>query len=100
MDSLKRIVLWDHRRGTWQYDVLCLLIIAFIFLTPKSWFDRREKLATQPGRVIVKTPDVSPKRVDLERKVREMSGNPTAELLGWREMLDRSGEHFYEVDFR
>jgi hypothetical protein len=100
MDSLKRIVLWDYRRGTWQYDVLCLLIIAFIFLTPKSWFDRREKLATQPGRVIVKTKDVSPRRIDLERKVREMSGSPAAELLSWHETIDGSGERFYEVDFR
>lgn len=50
-----RWLLWDHTRGSWQYDVFCLLIIAFIFLTPKSWFDRREKLATQPPPAAVKT---------------------------------------------
>jgi hypothetical protein len=44
---MKRWVLWDYERGTWQYDVFCLLIIAFIFLTPKAWFEKAEKLATQ-----------------------------------------------------
>ena len=44
---MKRWLLWDFDRGTWQYDVFCLLIIAFIFLTPKSWFEKAEKLATQ-----------------------------------------------------
>lgn len=35
---LKSVLLWSYERGTWQYDVLCLLILAFIFLTPSSWF--------------------------------------------------------------
>ena len=35
---MKRWILWDYERGTWQYDVFCLLIIAFIFLTPRDWF--------------------------------------------------------------
>ena len=42
----KRIIMWDHERGTWQYDVLCLLIIAFIFLSPKTLLEKPER-ATQ-----------------------------------------------------
>jgi len=41
--------------------VFCLLIVAFIFLTPKSWFDRAEKLATQTASSVVRVqsaPDV------------------------------------------
>lgn len=38
--ALKNVLLWSYERGTWQYDVLCLLILAFIFLTPSSWFNR------------------------------------------------------------
>jgi hypothetical protein len=38
LNVLKRIVFWSYGRTTWQYDVLCLLILAFVFLTPKSWF--------------------------------------------------------------
>jgi hypothetical protein len=38
--EIKKIILWSYERGTWQYDVLCLLIIAFIFLTPSSLFQK------------------------------------------------------------
>lgn len=35
---LKRFILWDFARGTWQYDVMVGIILAFIFLTPREWF--------------------------------------------------------------
>lgn len=71
MNSFKRIILWDYSRGTWQYDVLCLLIIAFIFLSPKTWFDRREKLATQTSKSVVKSESISPEQID--NRVRELA---------------------------
>jgi hypothetical protein len=52
---MKRWILWNFERGTWQYDVFCLLIIAFIFLTPKGWFEKAEKLATQTATSVVRT---------------------------------------------
>jgi hypothetical protein len=100
MNFLKNIILWRYERGTWQYDVFCLLIIAFIFLTPKVWFDRKEKLATQTSRLIVKAKDFSPEQSELEKRVRELSDNPSAEIIGWRERRDASGEIFYEIDIR
>lgn len=45
---LKSILLWSYERGTWQYDVLCLVILAFIFLTPSSWFNRPSAGSTSP----------------------------------------------------
>src|SRR3954452_22906617 len=35
---LKRFILWDFPRASWQYDVIVGLILAFIFLTPRDWF--------------------------------------------------------------
>jgi hypothetical protein len=35
---LKRFILWDFARGSWQYDVMVGLILVFIFLTPRNWF--------------------------------------------------------------
>jgi len=35
---LKRFILWDFARATWQYDVMVGIILAFIFLTPRDWF--------------------------------------------------------------
>jgi hypothetical protein len=35
---LKRFILWDYARASWQYDVMVGIIILFIFLTPREWF--------------------------------------------------------------
>lgn len=29
---------WSFRRGSWQYDLIVVAILAFIFLTPKQFF--------------------------------------------------------------
>ncbi len=68
---LKDIIFWKYERASWQWDVLCVLIMCFIFLTPNSWFEKRE--ATQPQRSAVKVKDVSPE----EKK----SKNETSEVL-------------------
>jgi hypothetical protein len=28
---------WTHERATWQYDVMVIAILAFIWLTPPEW---------------------------------------------------------------
>ena len=38
MKTLTRFILWDFKRGSWQYDVMCVLILGFIFLTPRDIF--------------------------------------------------------------
>jgi hypothetical protein len=40
MSSLRpaaRLLLWDYERGSLAYDVLCLLVLLFLVLTPGSW---------------------------------------------------------------
>lgn len=97
---LKDIILWKYLRASWQWDVLCLLIIAFIFLTPKAWFDKKEKLATQTERIIVKADDFSTDRAVLEKLIRELSGDENAEIVEWRQKTDAKGQPFYEIDIR
>ena len=97
---MKNFILWNYERGTWQYDVFCLLIIAFIFLTPKTWFEKREKLATQTSRLIVKAQDFPLEKNQLEKRVKELSGNENAEILDWHERKNADGETFYEIDIR
>jgi len=41
---LLRSIFWSYERGSWQYDVICAVILAFIFLTPRSWFQDRPTL--------------------------------------------------------
>jgi hypothetical protein len=38
LTGVKRFVLWDYERATWQFDLMVALILAFLFLTPRSWF--------------------------------------------------------------
>jgi len=43
---LGRFIFWDFKRGSWQYDVVVGLILAFIFLTPRYWFRDQPKPAS------------------------------------------------------
>ena len=36
--GLKRLILWDYERGVWQYDVMCGIILVFLFFSPREWF--------------------------------------------------------------
>lgn len=39
-----RSVFWVYERGSWQYDIILAVILAFIFLTPRSFFNDRPTL--------------------------------------------------------
>ncbi|MFB3920235.1 MAG: hypothetical protein ACE145_00855 [Terriglobia bacterium] len=39
-----RAIFWSYERGSWQYDVIVLAILAFIFLSPRAWFQDRPTL--------------------------------------------------------
>ncbi len=98
--ALRDIVLWKYERASWQWDVLCLLIVMFIFLTPKAWFDRPDRLATQNARLTVKQQDFTPDRAVLQSRVRQLSGNQSAEVVEWREAKNEKGEPIYEIEIR
>ncbi|HKQ07121.1 MAG TPA: hypothetical protein VJ464_18480 [Blastocatellia bacterium] len=34
--TLKKTLFWSYERGSWQYDLMCVLILAFVFLAPNS----------------------------------------------------------------
>ncbi|MCS6874036.1 MAG: hypothetical protein N2Z23_04460 [Pyrinomonadaceae bacterium] len=100
MSVLKKVILWEYERGTWQYDLLCALIIAFIFLTPKSWFEKEFKTTTARGRVVIKQEDFLQSKEQIENQVRQIVGDPRVEVVAWRERRNEKGEVFYEVDLR
>lgn len=43
MRAIGKLVFWDHSRGSWQYDVMVGLILAFIFLMPREIFRDQPK---------------------------------------------------------
>ena len=38
LSTLRNFVFWSYERGTLQYDILCGLILVFIFLAPRQNF--------------------------------------------------------------
>jgi hypothetical protein len=38
LSTLRDTLFWSYERGTLQYDILCGLILVFIFLTPRQNF--------------------------------------------------------------
>lgn len=53
--AIKRIIFWDFPRASWQYDVVVVAILAFIFLTPREVFRDQPKAQS-----IVLLPNESP----------------------------------------
>ncbi len=42
--TFQSIIFWAYERGSRPYDLIVILILAFIFLTPRTWFDDRPTL--------------------------------------------------------
>ena len=98
--GLRSVVLWGFARNTWQYDVLCLLILAFIFLTPKQWFENKD-MTHRP--VLISTDAGRPEytRTEIELRIRTMTGNDRTEVLEYHPRRDSGGKIVaYEVDIR
>ena len=44
----KNLLVWSCERGTLQYDIICAIILAFIFFVPPSCFvSRRDAVSPQ-----------------------------------------------------
>ena len=105
----KKILFWSYGRTSWQYDVLSVLILAFVFLTPPSWFRTGEPKGLSGHQNTVLTASkrlVSPENLpanpgteDFERHLRGQSGRPDVRVKGWQALRDAGGRvAAYEVD--
>jgi len=44
-----KLFIWSYKRGTIQYDIICILILAFIFLLPRGCFVRKKPEISKPA---------------------------------------------------
>ena len=99
-DTAKKIAFWNYSRTSWQWDVLCVLILAFIFLTPKSWFVSHPPIQTTyvlAADLIDKQGDKTEIYQRAKRQVDRMNGQG----VDIRPRVDQSGKVIaYEVDIR
>jgi hypothetical protein len=105
---LKKILFWNYERTSWQWDVLCVLILIFIFMTPKAWFTNSERqragLHQRPSSSLLLGPEVVENEADrtkIQHHVRTLTGRPDAEVLDVRKVFDKDGKpRGYVVDIR
>ena len=117
--TIKKLFFWGYARNTWQYDVLCALILAFIFLTPQSWFDGgsalKGRLSSEPAQSVGHQKPVASKFIlsiadnfpaqmaqnEIESRVRAATGRTDTQVLNVEPRRDASGKIVaYEVDIR
>jgi hypothetical protein len=109
LNVLRKLFFWNYARNTWQWDVLCVVILIFIFLTPKSWFENGERRCS-PGHQN-STPSallIGPELIDnaedksqVERVVRTFTGCDDVQVLNVQKVVDKDGKtRGYEVDIR
>jgi hypothetical protein len=49
LSTIRKVFIWTYERGTWQYDLLVILIIAMVFLVPSQFFGDRDRPLRTPG---------------------------------------------------
>ena len=82
---LVRIVFWSFERGTWPYDLAVALIVVFVLLSPRSWFNDRPPLGPPSAPAMVELRGADPSdggeiyRVDA-RLVSLSEGSPESQL--------------------
>ena len=100
-NAAKKIAFWNYSRTSWQWDVLCVLILVFIFLTPKSWFEnsefRRQRTVLISAEVVGNQAD----RKAIEQRAKEVVQRPEGSITAIRPVRDGTGKLVgYEVDIR
>jgi hypothetical protein len=107
--TLKKIFFWNYARNTWQWDLLCVVILIFIFLTPKDWFltGERARNVVHPSpiaKTLVLSPEVVGNEEDkgrIEQQIRALTGRTDFEVVAVRKVLDPAGRiSSFEVDIR
>ncbi len=95
--TLKKTLFWSYDRGSWQYDVMCVVILAFIFFVPNSVFIQR---AASPALVIrkVELGQIEPNNLERELSIRlEQKYGHAAKIARIETAEDISGEVSYVV---
>jgi hypothetical protein len=103
--TIRKTVFWTYPRTSWQWDVLCVLILVFIFLTPKGWFENTQFRRSHVAQTtVVLAPEVVGSKTDrgeIERRARLVVGRTDAEVVDVRPRYDGAGKLVgYEVDIR
>ena len=101
--TAKKIAFWNYPRTSWQWDVLCVLILVFIFLTPKSWFENPPyDPHTAITHVVLPVERVGPQsdKAEIGRLAKELASRPNGQVIAITELVEGGKLTGYKVDIR
>lgn len=64
LNTLRNIFFWSYERGTWQYDLLVILIIATVFLVPGQFFGDRDRPLRTLNEEVVRRWSIAPNKIN------------------------------------
>jgi len=105
-NAIKKIAFWNYARTSWQWDVLCVLILVFIFLTPKSWFANtsyRQQVPPVAHTVVILNAEdfgSQPLKSAIERRAKEEANRPDAREITIEDVYEGGKIKRYKVDIR
>ena len=76
--AIYRGFFWTYERGTWQYDIMVALILAFVFLTPRHWFRDQPESPPAVSDVVFLRSDSAGKVYWLRASLLDVQTNDTA----------------------
>lgn len=88
--AIHRGLFWTYERGTWQYDIMVALILAFIFLTPRDWFHDRP--VPPPTDVVLISSSPHQKVYELRASLIEAKAEETLEKAAQRVLRRYTGK--------
>ena len=109
INFLNKLFFWNYERNTWQWDALCVAILIFIFLTPKSWWENGERRMafahpSPVARILLidaQTVENAKDTNHLQQQLRMVTGRSDLQVMGVRKLTAADGTtKGYEVDTR
>jgi hypothetical protein len=90
--AIYRGIFWTYDRGTWQYDVMVALILGFIFLTPRTWFQDRRVTPLPAADVVLLLSDPAQKVYQVRASLMETAAGVSAARSAERVLEAHTGK--------
>ncbi len=93
--AIYRGFFWTYERGSWQYDIMVILILGFIFLTPREWFhDKPLQIAAPHSDVVLLMDDQTQKVYQLRAALIDNQTTATLQQSVQRVLRGFTGKSF------
>ena len=90
--GLVNTVFWSYERGSWPYDLMVIVIVIFVLLSPRHWFQDQSQqnrpqvaLANSDIQLVEEDPETQVRTCRLDAKAlppEKRTAHPTPELEG------------------